>query len=101
MAELEGPSGSIWPNPLLQQRHSEHSAQDHMQVAFEDLQGDPASSLGSLCQRSVTHTAQKCFLMFTWSLLSSSLYPLPLVLVRGTTEKGLALSYLHLPFEHL
>jgi len=61
----EGPSGSFWSNPLLQQKHSEPSARDHMQVAFEDLQrGDPTGSLGSLCQRSVICTVQKCFLLF-------------------------------------
>lgn len=51
--------------PLLQQKHPEQCAQDHMQVAVEDIQGrDPMGSLGSLCQRYVICTVQKCFLLF-------------------------------------
>jgi len=36
--------------------------QDHIQAAIEDFQGgDPTTSLGNLCQCSVTYTEQKCF----------------------------------------
>lgn len=51
--------------------------QDHVQVAFEDLQeGDTTASLGSLCQCSIIRTAQKCLLVFRQNLLYSSLCPL-------------------------
>jgi len=65
---------------LLKQRHLQQSAQDHIQVAFGDLQrGEPTASLGTLTslgnlsQCSVTCTAQESFLMFRGNLLGSSL----------------------------
>lgn len=64
-------------------------------------EGDHTTSLGNLCQYSVTYTALKCFLIFGRNFLCSSLCPLPLVLSLGTTEKSLALSSLHPPFRYL
>ena len=63
--------------------------------------GDYTTSLGSLCQCSVTFPVKKCFLMFRGNLLCFSLCPLPLVLSLGTTEKSLAPSSLHPPFRYL
>lgn len=56
--------------PLLQQKHSEQGAQDHIQAALEEL---PAS-LGNLCLCSVTYIVKKWFLMFRRNLLCSSLF---------------------------
>jgi len=53
-------------------------------------EGDSTTSLGSLCQCSVTLRGKKFFLMFRWNFLCFSLCPLPLVLSLGTTEKSLA-----------
>ena len=40
---------SSGPVPLLKQGHPEQAAQDHVQVAFKDPQGDSITSLGNLC----------------------------------------------------
>lgn len=56
--------------PLLQEKHSEQGAQDHIQAALEEL---PAS-LGNLCLCSVTYIVKKWFLMFRRNLLCSSLF---------------------------
>jgi len=53
-------------------------------------EGDSTTSLGSLCQCSVTLRGKKFFLMFRQNFLCFSLCPLPLVLSLGTTEKSLA-----------
>lgn len=60
-------------------------------------------SLGNLCWCSVTLTVQKCFLVFRWNRLCSSLCPLFLVLSLGTMEKSLALalSFWHPHFQFL
>lgn len=56
-------------------------------MALEDLQGgDSTTSLGKLFQCSPTH-AVKCFLMFQWNLLYSSVCPLSLILALGTNEE--------------
>jgi len=52
--------------------------------------GDCTTSLGNLCQRSVTLTVQKYFMMFRGNFLCFSLGLFPLVLSLGTTEKSLA-----------
>ena len=58
---------------LLQLEHPEKGAQAHVQVAFGHLQGgDPTTSLGSLCQCSITWTAQKC----SWCSEESSGVPI-------------------------
>ena len=56
--------------PLLQQKHSEQGAQDHIQAALEE----PPASLGNLCLCSVTYIVKKWFLMFRRNLLCSSLF---------------------------
>lgn len=57
--------------------------------------GDSTTSLGTLCQSSVTLTGKKCFLMCRGNLLCSGLCPWPLVLPLGTTGKSQALSFSH------
>ena len=54
---------------------------------------DSTTALGSLCQCSVTFTAQYS-LMVRGNLLCSSLFPFPFVLALSTTEKSLAPSSL-------
>lgn len=53
----------------------EQAAQDHVWVVFENLQGDSTTSLGILCQCSITHKAQKSCLMFIGSLLVCQFVP--------------------------
>jgi len=55
--------------PLLKQRLLECDTYVHVQAAFNG--GEPTASLGNLCQCSVTHTAEKCFLMVRGNLLTS------------------------------
>ncbi|KAK4828311.1 hypothetical protein QYF61_025323 [Mycteria americana] len=86
--------------PVLSKGHLELAAQDHVQMAFEYLQ-DSTTSLGNLCQCSITLTVKKCFLMLRWNLLGFSMHPLPLVLPLVTTEKSLALSSLLPLFSYL
>lgn len=50
-------------------------------------EGDCTMYLGKLCQCSITCMAQKCFLVFRWNLLYSTLCPLSLVLALATTKK--------------
>jgi len=52
--------------------------------------GDSTTSLGSLGQGSITLRGKKFFLRFRQNFLCFSLFPLPLVLSLGTTEKSLA-----------
>jgi len=61
------------------------------QVFNISREGDSTTSLGSLCQCSVTLRGKKFFLMFSWNFLCFSLCPLPLVLSLDTTEKSLPL----------
>ena len=71
------------------------------QVLNISREGDSTTSLGSLCQGSVTLRGKKFFLRFRRNFLCFSLCPLPLVLSLGTTEKSLAPSSLHPPCRHL
>lgn len=50
-------------------------------------EGDCTMYLGKLCQCSITCMAQKCFLVFRWNLLYSTLCPLSHVLALATTKK--------------
>jgi len=59
-----------------------------------------STSLGNLCQCSVTLIVKQGCLMFRWHLLCFSLCPVPLLLSLATTEKSLALSSLHPPFRY-
>lgn len=55
------PLEGVWSYSLLKQGHLEMSAQDHIQTAFEYVQGGKlSSSLGNLCQYSVTFTVEIC-----------------------------------------
>jgi len=47
------------------------------------------ASQDKLCQCSITHTIEKCCLIFRGKILCFSLYPLPPVLALGTTENSL------------
>jgi len=98
--------GTFWrscgPTTLLNQGHLETVSQDHVQMAFEYLQGWRTHSLRRrLCQWSVTLTVKKCFLTLTKNLLCFDFCQLPMVLPLGTTEKNLAPSSLHLHFRNL
>lgn len=63
--------------------------------------GDSPTSLGNLCQCSVTLTLKKCFLMFRWDFLYFNLYPLPLLLSLGITKTSLPQSSLHSHIRYL
>lgn len=56
------------------------------------MDGDPTTSLGSLCQCSVPHPIQKDFLVLRRKLLCSPLCPVPPVFSLGATEKSRTLS---------
>lgn len=67
--------------PLLKKGHPEQGDQGHVQAEFGDLQGgDSTASLASMSQCSTVCTVRKCFLVFGWNFLYSSLFPLPLLL---------------------
>lgn len=78
-------------NPILVQAGTPCVAPDHIQVAFEGIQGDSTNSLGNLCHCSVT-CREKVFpeVQIVFKLkLYFILCPLPLVLSLSTTEKSL------------
>lgn len=66
--------GDLWrssgPTCPLRQAHVEHIARDHVQLALlkTSRNGDSTSSLGNLCQRSITLTANKSCLMLRRNL---------------------------------
>lgn len=91
----------VLSKPMLKQGHLEQAAETSVWVTSEDLQGDSTASLGSLCQYSSTRTMKKYFSVFRWNRLCSNLFPLPLLLSLGATEKSLALSSVRLPFRYL
>ena len=87
---------------LFKQGHPAQGAQDHVQMAFEDLQGgDFTTFLDNLCQCSKTYTVMKSFLIFRGNILCSSLCPLLLILSLRTVEKSLAPSTLYQLFRYL
>lgn len=93
---------SSGPITLLKQGHLAPVTQNHVQRAFEDLQGQRFHSLsGKPCQCSVTLTGRKCFLMFRGSFLCFNLCPSSLILSLSTTKNNLALSSLHPPLRYL
>jgi len=77
-------------------------AQVGIQMGLEYLhRRDSTTSLGNLCQCSVTLTV-KIFHVLVWNFLCSSFRPLLLVLSLHTTKKSLASSIcLPLPFRYL
>ena len=85
--------------PLLKQGHLEPAGQDHVQTAFEYLQGGRLHNLLWLLVPVFRYPCSKeLFPIFRVNFLCFNLCPLPLVLSLGTTEKSLAPSSLHLPF---
>jgi len=92
-----GPSAQV----LLQQRHPEQGAQDHVQVALEDPQGGDPTASGQPVP--VLHHLRSIavLLVFRGNLLCSSLCPLHLALALGTNEQSLAPSSLHPAFRYL
>lgn len=63
----------------------------------EEQGGDPTQPWSSLCQHSITCTAQKCFLEFRQNFLCFSLCPMLLTLALSTTENSMTLYSSHLP----
>jgi len=89
---LEGTSVGHLVQPPCQSRvtYSRLHRTLSRQVLNISREGDSTTSVGSLCQCSVTLRVKKLFLMFRRNFLCFSLCPLPLVLSLGTTEKSLA-----------
>ena len=101
---LEGTSGGHLVQPLCSSRatHSWLARTMSRQLLSISKDGDSTTSLGNLCQCSVTPVVTKCFPMFRGNLQCFGVCPLPLVLSVGTTEKSLALfSSWHPPFRYL
>lgn len=57
---LEGTSGGHLVQPLLKQGHKEQAAQDHVQVAFEDLQGGRLSSASGHAESKTQRLIPSC-----------------------------------------
>lgn len=81
--------------PLLKQSHIKSVSQDNVQTVIQHLQGWRLHSLPGQPDRKnlfpCIYTEPVCF----------SLHPSPLVLSRGTTERGLSPSSLHPPIRYL
>lgn len=94
-------NGGGWQGPLgpppLHQGHQSRGLGPHPGSCWRTSRPH-TQPLGSLCQCSVTHTAQKSSLVFRGSLLCAGLCPLPLALVLDITDKSLSPYYLHPPF---
>lgn len=80
---LVGPPGPTcpFPNRDTQSRVPRSTARQLSVISKEETPQPPRS----LCQCSSTSEVEKCFLVFIWNFLYSSLCPLPLAL--DTTEK--------------
>jgi len=91
---LEGPSVGHPVQPPCQSRvtYSRLHRTLSRRVLNISREGDSTTSLGSLCQGSVTLRGKLLFHTFRRNFLCFSLCPLPLVLSLGITEKSLALS---------
>lgn len=77
--------------------HLEWAVQLHIQMVFSiSKDGDSATSLGNLCQRSVTFSKMRS-LVFRGNLVCFSLFLLPLI--PGTAGQSLAAA-LHPPFRY-
>ena len=70
----------IWSKPPAQVESPVAGCSGSRWVLNISKEGDSTTSLGNLCQCSVTFTVKKHFLMFRGNLLGFSLCPLPLVL---------------------
>lgn len=95
---------SFGPRSLLKQGHLEQIAQNHVQMAFQCLQGWRFHILSGqafpVLQCSVTLIEKRVFLMLWQNLLYFRLCSLLLILPLSTTEKNLALPSLHPPFRY-
>ena len=80
---LTGPSESK-TQPLSQQEHPQQGARPTSRQLLHISREETPQPLGSLCQCSVSCTAQKGCLVFRGNLLCPSLFPLPLVFAVGT-----------------
>ena len=100
--ELEGTSGDhpVHP-PAKAVPWSKLHRKVSRQIWSVSRQGDSTASLGSLFQCSVILTVKKFFLLLRWDFLCSSLYPLPLVMLLGTTKMSMASSFWHPLFRYL
>lgn len=88
---------SLNPTPLLKQvPDSRLGRKASRWVLSISREGVSIDSLGSLLQCSATLSAKKFLLMFRWNFPCSTLCPLQLVLLMGTTKKSLASSIWHL-----
>jgi len=59
VSQLSEAGGDLWVHllqPLLMQGHTEQSAQDHIQVALEDLRGEDYTASGHPVQYSIHST---------------------------------------------
>lgn len=75
---------------LLKKVHLKQVAQEDAQVSFENLPGgDSIVSSNNLFQRKLLYYVKKCFLVFRWNCLGSSICPLPLLLSLVSTQKSL------------
>jgi len=70
---LAGISGSIWPSPCSSRDTQNRGSRTMSRHLLKICKEETPQPLGSLCQCSITCTAQKCFLMFGGCLLCSSL----------------------------
>ena len=81
MAEM---GTALW----VHQGHPEHSAQDHIQAAFEDLCGGDSAAFGQPVPVLCHVHSEEILLAFKWKLLCFILCPLFLVLALATAEKA-------------
>jgi len=90
------------PSPLLKQGHLELLVQDHVQTAFEYLQGWRFHNFPGQLVPALSHPhRKKAFPDVQREPPVFSLCPLSVVLSLGTTEESLAPSSLHPPFRYL
>jgi len=86
-------------DPLLKQGHAEQGAQDHIQAAFGDLQGeDPTASGQSVPGLCHLHSME----MFPSAPMEPAVFQfVPTASCPGTTDKNLSLTSLYPPFKYL
>lgn len=95
------PLNIIGPSPLLKRGHLETIAQDHVRMAFEDLQeGRPYNLSGQHLPVLGHPHSEKVLLDVQIQLLVFNLCPLLLFLSLNKTEKNLAPVSLHPAFRY-
>jgi len=91
----EGTSGSACSNPCSSKDNKSRVPRTLLQQLWKISKKETSqSSLCRLCQCSIVHSTEG-LPVFRQNLLCSSLFPLPLVLALGTTDKSLAPSSLY------